>query len=111
MAVDERGKAVSIGGFAIGLAVAFNILAVGSLTWASMNPARSLGPAVASLNFTAFWIYLLGPAVGALLAVPAWRITRLANYNQQQDKRRPRRRPNQNRDRKPQWKNRPSQSS
>jgi len=32
---------------------------------------------VASLNFTAFWIYLVGPALGALLAVPAWRITRL----------------------------------
>ena len=38
-----------------------------------MNPARSLGPAVASSNFTAFWVYIIGPAVGSLLAVPTWR--------------------------------------
>ena len=39
-AVDERGKAVKIGGFAIGLTVAFDILAGGAVTGASMNPAR-----------------------------------------------------------------------
>ena len=37
-AVDERGKAVKIGGFAIGLTVAFDILAGGAVTGASMNP-------------------------------------------------------------------------
>ena len=110
VATGAKEKGITAG-IAIGGVIALEATFAGPISGASMNPARSLGPAVASLNFTAFWIYLLGPAVGALLAVPAWRIVRPANYNQQQDKRRPRRRANQNRDRKPQWKNRPSQSS
>ncbi len=43
-AVDERGKAVKIGAFGIGLTVTFDILAGGAVTGASMNPARSFGP-------------------------------------------------------------------
>src|SRR5262249_25321386 len=45
-AVDERGKTVKIGAFGIGLTVAFDILAGGAVTGASMNPARSFGPAL-----------------------------------------------------------------
>jgi aquaporin Z len=45
-AVDDRGREVKIGGFGIGLTVAFDILAGGAVTGASMNPARSFGPAL-----------------------------------------------------------------
>ena len=38
-----------------------------------MNPARSLGPALVALDLRSLWVYLVGPTVGALLAVPAYR--------------------------------------
>ena len=65
-AVDP--KAPKVGGFAIGLTIAANILAIGPLTGASMNPARSLGPAVASGIFEAQAVYWIGPIIGAVIA-------------------------------------------
>lgn len=67
-AVDERGKAVKIGGFAIGLTVAFDILAGGSVTGASMNPARSFGPALEMLAWQWHWAYWVAPVAGACAA-------------------------------------------
>ncbi len=67
-AVDERGQAVNIGGFGIGLTVTFNILAAGAVTGASMNPARSFGPALVQ----GFWdwhsLYWIAPIAGAVAA-------------------------------------------
>ena len=68
VAVDERGKAVSIGGFAIGLTVTFNILAAGALTGASMNPARSLGPALVHGHWEHHALYWIAPIAGAIVA-------------------------------------------
>jgi aquaporin TIP len=67
-AVDERGKAVKIGAFAIGLTVAFDILATGAVTGASMNPARSFGPALVYGNFEWHWCYWVAPIAGAVAA-------------------------------------------
>ena len=67
-AVDERGKAVKIGGFGIGLTVAFDILAGGAVTGASMNPARSFGPALELMDFQWHWAYWLAPIAGACVA-------------------------------------------
>jgi glycerol uptake facilitator-like aquaporin len=61
-------------GLAMGLILSAAILAVGPLTGASLNPARTFGPAVASMNFTAHWVYWVGPIVGALVGVSAARI-------------------------------------
>jgi MIP family channel proteins len=65
-AVDP--KAPKVGGLAIGFVVAADILAIGPLTGASMNPARSFGPAVASGVFEAQMIYWLAPITGAIVA-------------------------------------------
>ena len=65
-AVDPN--APKVGGFAIGLTVAADILAIGPLTGASMNPARSFGPAVASNVFEGQLVYWIGPIIGALVA-------------------------------------------
>ena len=67
-AVDDRGQAVKIGGFGIGLTVAFDILAGGAVTGASMNPARSFGPAVELMYWQWHWAYWLAPIAGASAA-------------------------------------------
>lgn len=65
-AVDLRGP--KIGGLAIGLVVTADILVIGPLTGASMNPARSFGPAVASGVYEAQLLYWAAPITGALIA-------------------------------------------
>jgi len=67
-AVDERGKTVKIGGFGIGLTVTFDILAGGPITGASMNPARSFGPALVTGHWEWHWMYWLAPILGACAA-------------------------------------------
>lgn len=64
--VDPRGP--KVGGFAAGLTVTAGILAIGPLTGASMNPARSFGPALVSGYFEGHLIYWIGPLVGGALA-------------------------------------------
>lgn len=65
-AVDP--KSPKLGGLAIGFVVAADILAIGPFTGASMNPARSFGPALASGVFEAQLIYWLAPITGAVVA-------------------------------------------
>jgi aquaporin Z len=60
-------------GIAIGGTVAFEALFGGPISGASMNPARSLAPALISGDLTAQWVYVVGPVAGALLAVVAYR--------------------------------------
>jgi aquaporin Z len=68
VAVDDRGTFKSIAGLPIGLVLVFDILVGGQLTGASMNPARSFGPAVVSGKWTDFWVYIVGPVSGAIIA-------------------------------------------
>lgn len=67
-AVDGRGQGVKIGGFGIGLAVTFDILAGGPITGASMNPARSFGPAFVQGDWQWHWLYWVAPVAGAVTA-------------------------------------------
>lgn len=62
------GKAGNFAGLAIGLGLMFCIVMGGPLTRASLNPARTLGPAIVSGNYADIWLYFVGPLVGAVLA-------------------------------------------
>lgn len=60
-------------GVAVGGTVALGALLGGPVSGASMNPARSLGPALVAGEFDALWIYLVAPVLGMLLAFPSCR--------------------------------------
>lgn len=60
----------TLAGIAIGAAVAVLALMGGPISGASMNPARSLGPALVSGNLEHIWLYIIAPIFGAALAVP-----------------------------------------
>lgn len=67
------GKAGNLAGVAIGLTLTFAILLGGPLTGASLNPARTFGPALVTGNFADLWVYLVGPVLGAGVAAFLYR--------------------------------------
>jgi MIP family channel proteins len=75
VATDTRavGAAAAL---AIGASVGLDALFGGPVTGASMNPARSFGPALASGQWHEFWIYVVGPLVGAALGALAYQFIR-----------------------------------
>jgi MIP family channel proteins len=75
VATDTRavGEAAAL---AIGGTVALGALVGGPVSGASMNPARSLGPALVSGELTAIWVYLVGPVIGAVAAAVVYRLLR-----------------------------------
>ncbi len=64
---QEKGV---MAGVAVGVTVGILALVGGPLTGASMNPARSLGPEVASGDLSLAWLYILAPLIGMALSVP-----------------------------------------
>src|SRR5213082_634202 len=75
VSTGAREKGITAG-IAIGSVIALEAMFAGPICGASMNPARSLGPAVVSLHLQSLWLYLLAPTIGALVGVLACRCVR-----------------------------------
>ena len=69
----DRRAHVGFAGLAIGLTVGLEAAFMGPITGASMNPARSLGPAVVAGIWQHHWVYWVAPILGAQLAVIVYR--------------------------------------
>jgi aquaporin Z len=72
VATGAKEKGV-MAGVAVGSVIALEALFAGPICGASMNPARSIAPALVALRLDHLWIYLLAPVMGAVLAVAACR--------------------------------------
>jgi glycerol uptake facilitator-like aquaporin len=81
MATDTRavGQAAAL---AIGSTVALEALFAGPICGASMNPARSLGPALMSWTWTDQWVYIVGPMIGAAAGAYIYQWLREASQRQ-----------------------------
>ncbi|KAK6131137.1 hypothetical protein DH2020_035120 [Rehmannia glutinosa] len=67
VASDDKAN-IELCGVAIGGTLLFNVLIAGPITGASMNPTRSLGPAVVSGVYKNQWVYVVAPILGAMAA-------------------------------------------
>ena len=68
-----------VAGIAIGGVVLLEAMFAGPITNASMNPARSIAPAIVSGNLQHLWMYIFAPILGALLAVVSCKLVKYDN--------------------------------
>lgn len=66
-----------LAGIAVGSMVMISSIFAGPISGGSMNPARSLGPAIASNNYKAIWVYFVGPIAGTLMGACSYSVIRL----------------------------------
>ena len=78
VATDTRAVG-ELAALAIGATVAVNAMWAGPITGASMNPARSLGPALVAGVWTYQWLYVIGPLIGAALGAIIYQALRVPN--------------------------------
>ena len=84
VATDSRAIG-TMAGAAIGATVTVGALVGGPLTGASMNPARSIGPAVVSGQLDSLWLYILAPILGAALGALTYRYIRCEEVSEKPD--------------------------
>lgn len=73
VATGSKAKG-EMAGIAIGSVVLLEALFAGPISGASMNPARSLAPALLSGHLTHLWIYLIAPTLGAVIGIAVWKV-------------------------------------
>ncbi|KAK2982050.1 hypothetical protein RJ640_017401 [Escallonia rubra] len=78
VATDNRAIG-ELAGLAVGSTVLLNVMFAGPISGASMNPARSLGPAIVSSHYRGLWIYMVGPISGAIAGAWVYNIIRFTD--------------------------------
>ncbi|XP_073127938.1 probable aquaporin NIP-type [Henckelia pumila] len=78
VATDNRANA-GMGGIAVGMTIMLNVFVAGPISGASMNPARSIGPALVRNTYKGLWVYIIGPIIGTLAGAFAYNLIRSTN--------------------------------
>lgn len=78
VATDNRAIG-ELAGLAVGATVLLNVMFAGPISGASMNPARSLGPAIVSSHYRGLWVYMVGPTAGAIAGAWVYNIIRFTD--------------------------------
>ncbi|ERN04346.1 probable aquaporin NIP-type isoform X2 [Amborella trichopoda] len=78
VATDSRAIG-ELAGLAVGSTILLNVFVAGPISGASMNPARSLGPAIIMNQYKGLWAYIFGPPVGTILGAFAYNLIRFTD--------------------------------
>ncbi|KAJ4788990.1 NOD26-like intrinsic protein 1 [Rhynchospora pubera] len=78
VATDSRAIG-ELAGLAVGFTVLLNVFIAGSISGASMNPARSLGSAIVQHEYRSIWVYIVGPTCGTVAGAWAYNLIRFTN--------------------------------
>lgn len=78
VATDNRAIG-ELAGLAVGSTVLLNVMFAGPISGASMNPARSLGPAIVANHYEHLWVYLVAPTLGAVCGALVYNVIRFTD--------------------------------
>ncbi|KAK9714509.1 hypothetical protein RND81_06G099800 [Saponaria officinalis] len=78
VATDNRAIG-ELAGLAVGATILLNVMFAGPISGASMNPARSIGPAIVSSHYKGLWIYIVGPMAGAICGALVYNLIRFTD--------------------------------
>ncbi|XP_061356834.1 probable aquaporin NIP7-1 isoform X2 [Gastrolobium bilobum] len=78
---SESQSVGHLSGFVAGIAIGLAVLITGPVSGGSMNPARSLGPAILSWKFKDIWIYIIAPSAGAVAGALMFRFLRIRDQH------------------------------
>ncbi|XP_028758986.1 probable aquaporin NIP-type [Neltuma alba] len=78
VATDTRAIG-ELAGIAVGMTIAVDVFIAGPVSGASMNPARSIGPAIVMNRYESIWVYIAGPFIGTIFGGFAYSLIRFTN--------------------------------
>ncbi|KAL3844922.1 hypothetical protein ACJIZ3_002325 [Penstemon smallii] len=78
VATDSRAVG-EMAGLAVGMTIMLNVFVAGPISGASMNPARSIGPAIVEHEYRGLWVYIVGPIIGTIAGGFAYNLIRFTD--------------------------------